>query len=97
MLLYSLGRITLGDGVTLDRRAHLCAGTHDFTDPNFPLLRPPISVGAGSLIGIDAYIGPDVSLGERCVVHPRASVYRSFGAGAVLRGNPAKDEREVEP
>lgn len=91
--LYSLGEITIGDGAVLDYRAHLCAGTHDFSDPVFPLLRPPIEIGAGSFIGMDAYIGPDVKLGERAVVHPRASVYRSFGDGAELRGNPAQDVR----
>jgi putative colanic acid biosynthesis acetyltransferase WcaF len=88
--LYSLGTITIGSGTVIDARAHLCAGTHDFTDSTFPLTRPPITIGSGSLIGIDAYIGPGVTLGDRCVVHPRASVYKDFHPGAELIGNPAR-------
>lgn len=89
-ILYSLGPITVGDDSLIDDRAHLCAGTHDMTDSRFPLLKPPITVGARCLIGIDAYIGPWVELGDDCRVWPRASVYKPAQAGARLRGNPAK-------
>jgi putative colanic acid biosynthesis acetyltransferase WcaF len=89
-LLYSLGPITIGSHTVLDRRAHICAGTHDHADPTFKLLRPPITIGERCLIGLDAYIGPDVTLGDNCTVHPRASVYRSVPAGTELMGNPAK-------
>ena len=89
-LLYSLGVITIGSGSVLDRRAHLCAGTHDHADPNFRLLRPPIELGERCFVGFDAYVGPDVTLGDGCTVHARASVYRSYPAGTELCGNPAR-------
>jgi putative colanic acid biosynthesis acetyltransferase WcaF len=88
--LYSLGVITIGDDSALDAFAHLCAGTHDHTDPAFPLLRPPVTLGARCLIGVDAYIGPGVELGDGCVVSARSSVHSSKPAGSVLEGNPAK-------
>lgn len=91
VILYGLGPIEIGSGTVIDFRAHLCAGTHDMTDSRFPLIKPPITVGAGCFIGLDAYIGPEVVLGDGCVVWPRASVYRSFPAGSELKGNPAKD------
>ncbi|MHC4100641.1 MAG: LbetaH domain-containing protein [Planctomycetota bacterium] len=90
VILYTLGVITIGDGVVIDDLAHLCAGTHDYTDSRFPLVKPPITIGAGTFIGIDAYIAPGVSLGAGCRVWPRASVYRSFGDGTRLQGNPAR-------
>lgn len=89
-ILYGLGLITLGDRVRIDTRAHLCAGSHDMRDTRFPLTRPPITVGADSFIGIDAFIAPGVTLGAGCIVHPRASVYRDVPDGVELRGNPAK-------
>lgn len=89
-ILYALGPVTIGDDTVIDREAHLCAGTHDMTDSRFPLVKPPISIGARCLIGADAYIGPEVTLGDDCRVWARASVYRSFPAGSRLRGNPAK-------
>jgi putative colanic acid biosynthesis acetyltransferase WcaF len=93
-ILYSLGMITIGSGTIIDVRAHLCAGSHDMRDTRFPLTRPPITVGARNRIGVDAYIAPDVTLGDDCVVHHRASVYKSFPDGTVVQGNPA---RVVEP
>lgn len=87
--IYSLGQITLGDGVVLDEKAHLCAGTHDMNDTEFPLLRSPITIGAGSFIGYDAFIAPGVTVGANCRVLPRASVYRDCPDDSVLRGNPA--------
>jgi putative colanic acid biosynthesis acetyltransferase WcaF len=89
-ILYALGTITLGDKVRVDTRAHLCAGSHDMKDTTFPLVRPPITIGDNSFIGVDAYIAPDVILGSNVIVHPRASVYRSFGDSVELQGNPAR-------
>jgi len=53
-LIYNLGRVTLGERVTISHRAHLCAGTHDHTKPDFPLLRPPITIGSEAWICADA-------------------------------------------
>ena len=89
-ILYSLGAITIGSGTIIDVRAHLCAGSHDMRDTRFPLTRPPIVVGSECRIGVDAYLAPDVTLGDKCVVQHRASVYKSFPDGSVLEGNPAR-------
>jgi len=89
-ILYSLGEITIGDNVVIDDFAHICAGTHDITDSRFPLLTPPIAIGKNTFIGIDAYIGPNVTLGESCRVWPRSSVHQDAPAHSELRGNPAK-------
>lgn len=97
VLLYNLGVITLGDGVVIDYHAHLCAGTHDFTDPRFPLLTPPITVGPRTFIGIDTYLAPGVSLGADCRVWPRSSVYKSFPDSTVIQGNPARAVTELRP
>ncbi len=91
-ILYALGPITIGDDTVIDRRAHLCAGTHDMTDSRFPLIKPPIVIGKRCLLGIDSYVGPYVEMGNDCRVAPRASVFKSVGAGSILRGNPAKVE-----
>jgi len=90
VILYALGIIKMGNNVVIDYKAHLCAGTHDMNDPRFALLTPPITIGAGCFIGIDAYIGPGVTLGDNCRVWPRASVYKSQAQGVILRGNPAR-------
>jgi len=90
VILYSLGEITIGDHVIIDDFAHLCAGTHDMNDSRFPLLTPPISIGSGTFIGIDAYVGPNVVIGSNCRIWPRSSVHASCGDNVELRGNPAR-------
>ena len=60
----------------------------------FPLIKPPITLGQGCFVGFDAYIGPEVVLGDQTIVHARSSVYRSTEPGSEWRGNPAK---RVEP
>ncbi|MDP7008217.1 MAG: hypothetical protein QGI78_01445 [Phycisphaerales bacterium] len=90
VILYSLGPIIIGDNVRIDTRAHLCAGTHDMKDTTFPLLRPPISIGNDTFIGIDAYIAPNVVVGNKCTIWPRTSVFKSCDNEAELSGNPAR-------
>lgn len=96
-LIYSLGMIEIGDGAVLDEKVHLCAGTHDMNDPAFPLLRSPITIGAGTFLGYDAFVAPGVTIGANCRVLPRASVYRNIPDGTVLRGNPAKAVTDCQP
>ena len=90
VILYTLGKITLGSRVRVDTRAHLCAGSHDMRDTTFPLTRQPISIGDDSFIGVDAYISPNISLGANTIVHPRASVYKNYNGDVSLQGNPAR-------
>ena len=49
-LIYNLGIITIGDRATISQRVHLCAGTHNYSDPSMPLLRLPIKIGAQAWI-----------------------------------------------
>jgi putative colanic acid biosynthesis acetyltransferase WcaF len=88
--LYALGPIRLGADVVISQGAHLCAGDHDIRDPNFPVLKPPITLGDGVWIAADAFIGPGVVIGERAVVGARAVVMRPVPAAAVVAGNPAR-------
>ena len=40
---------SIGRRATISHRAHLCAGTHDHTKSDFPLLRPPIMPGSAAI------------------------------------------------
>ncbi len=88
--IYNLGRITIGSRVTISHRAHLCAGTHDYSDPTMSLLKPPIIVGDQSWICTDAFIGPGVTVGEGAVAGARAVVVKDVEPWSIVAGNPAK-------
>jgi putative colanic acid biosynthesis acetyltransferase WcaF len=89
-LIYNLGPITIGERVTVSQRAHLCAGTHDYTDPAMPLLKPPITIGDQAWVCADAFVGPGVTVGEGAVVGARAVAVRDVPPWAVVAGNPAR-------
>lgn len=88
--IYNLGKIVIGERATISHRAHLCAGTHDFCNPNLPLLKPPIAIGDQAWICADAFIGPNVVVGEGAVVGARAVVTKDVGPWDVVAGNPAR-------
>lgn len=87
---YNLGSVTLGDHTVISQDVSLCAGTHDYTQPNLPLLRPPITIGSGVWICAEAFIGPGTFIGDNSVVGARAVVTRSVPPGVVVAGNPAR-------
>lgn len=90
VLVYNLGPVTIGRHVTVSHQAHLCAGTHDHTRADMPLLKPPIHVGDQAWVCADAFVGPGVTVGEGAVVGARAVVTRDVAAWQIMAGNPAR-------
>lgn len=88
--LYSLGVITLGEGAMISQHATLCAGTHDISQPNRPLLTPPVEIQKGAWVASEAFIGPGVVIGEQSVIGARSVVVKSIPAHTVAVGNPAR-------
>ncbi len=90
VVVYNLGPIRIGRQTVVSQDAYLCAGTHDYTRPELPLLRPPITIGSGVWIAAGAFIGPGVTIGDNSVIGARAVVTRDVPPGVVAAGNPAK-------
>ena len=89
-MIYNLGPITIGEQVTVSQQAHLCAGTHDHTDPAMPLIKPPITVHDQAWICADAFVGPYVTVGEGAVVGARAVAVKDVPEWSIVGGNPAR-------
>ena len=87
--IYNLGPVTLGEKVTISHRAQLCAGTHDYTVPDLPLIRSPIVVHDQAWICADAFVGPGVIIGEGAIVGARAVVMKHVEPWNIVAGNPA--------
>jgi putative colanic acid biosynthesis acetyltransferase WcaF len=96
VLIYNLGPVTLGEKVTVSHRAHLCAGTHDYRQPDMPLLKPPIEIRGQAWICADAFVGPGVIVGEGAVVGARAVVMKNVEPWMVVAGNPARVVKQRE-
>ncbi|MCC6426393.1 MAG: putative colanic acid biosynthesis acetyltransferase [Phycisphaerales bacterium] len=92
--IYNLGWIRIGSHTTVSQRAWLCAGTHDYTKIDLPLIRPSIVVGDGVWVCAGAFIGPGVTVGHNAIVGACAVVMRDVPEAAIVAGNPAKVVRE---
>jgi putative colanic acid biosynthesis acetyltransferase WcaF len=89
-VVYNLAEIRLGMNTVVSQDTYLCAGTHDYTRPDLPLLRIPIDIGSSVWICAGAFIGPGVSIGDGAIVAARAVVMRDVVPTAVVGGNPAR-------
>ena len=92
--IYNLGKVRIGDKATISCRVHICAGTHDYTRSDMPLLKPSITICDQAWICTDAFIGPRVVVGEGAVVGARAVAIKDIPAWKVVAGNPARTVKE---
>jgi len=88
--IYNLAPISIGDKTTISQRTHLCAGTHDHTKLDLPLVKGPIEILDMVWICADAFVGPNVKIGQGAVVGARAVVVKDVSPWAIVAGNPAK-------
>ena len=89
-IVYNLGPISIGDRTTISQNAHLCAGTHDFNQKEFPLVRASIEIGSDCWICADAFVGPSIQIGDGAIVGARAVVVKDVEPLSIVGGNPAK-------
>jgi putative colanic acid biosynthesis acetyltransferase WcaF len=89
VVLYCLGKITIGDRVSISQNTYLCAGSHDYSKEDMPLLRPPITIEDDVWLAADSFVGPNVTVGKGAVLGARAVAMRNLDPNTVYSGNPA--------
>ena len=92
--LYSQARITIGKRTVISQGVHLCAGTHDYTKPGFPLMTKPIFIGDYAWIAAEAFVHPGVVIGEGCVIGARSVVTKDMPSWMVCSGHPCQPLKE---
>ena len=90
VFIYNLGQVTIGARATVSLRAFLCAGSHDYSDPAFPLVKHPVVIAEDAWVCAGAYVGPGVTVGRGAVVAAQAVVTKDVEPWTVQAGNPAK-------
>lgn len=96
VMITAIDRVTIGDGCLLSGDVFISDHSHghDF-EKGSPVLQPlvpggAVVIGKNCFIGIRAVIMPGVTLGDGCVVGANTVVTKSFPAGAVIAGTPAR-------
>jgi len=87
---YNLGPVILEDRACVSQQAYLCAGTHDFSKPNLPLVVGPIVLGKDCFLGARAFIMPGVIVGEGAVIGACAVVTADMPPWTICAGHPCK-------
>ena len=90
VIVYALGKVKIGARSTLSQGAHLCAGTHDYSLSHRPLVKANIAISSDVWVCADAFIGPNVSIGEGAIIGARSVVMYDIKAKVMVTGNPAK-------
>lgn len=90
VVLYSLGEIEIGVNAVVSQRSYLCAASHDYTQPDFPIFNKKVVIGAQAWLATDVFVAPGVTIGEGAVVGARSSVFHDLPPMMVCVGSPAR-------
>jgi putative colanic acid biosynthesis acetyltransferase WcaF len=88
--LYNYALITIGADTVISQDCCLCTGSHDHTDPTFPLIWSPITIGSGCWLAARSFVMPGVSIGDGTVIGACSVVTRAVAGWSIAAGNPCK-------
>lgn len=92
--LYSLGAIEIGNNTVVSQNVYVCAGTHDYTKLEFPLLAMPIRIEDEVWLAAGSFIAPGVTIRHGAIVGARSVVLEDMPPAMICVGYPA---RPVKP
>jgi putative colanic acid biosynthesis acetyltransferase WcaF len=89
-ILYNPSVIHLESHCTISQEAYLCGATHDYQDPQFPLISFPITIGSHAWICARATVQAGVQVGEGAVLALGSVAAKDLEPWTVYGGIPAK-------
>jgi putative colanic acid biosynthesis acetyltransferase WcaF len=92
--IYNPAPVTLGSHAILSQDAYVCAATHDYDDPAFPLIAYAMNIGSYAWVCARASVAPGVNMGEGAVLGLGSVATRSLDAWTVYAGIPAVKVKE---
>ena len=80
--------VTIGAHCCISQRVFLCAGNHDYRQPDMRYRNRPVTVEDGAWVGAQSFVAPGVTIGSEAVISAGSVVTRNQPAGMVCAGNP---------
>ena len=87
--IYNPSPIYLESHCIVSQQAYLCGATHDYNDPDFPMISYSMRLGAYSWICARASVSPGVLVGEGAVLGLGAVAHQNLEPWTVYSGAPA--------
>jgi putative colanic acid biosynthesis acetyltransferase WcaF len=87
--IYNPAPVIFGSHAIVSQGAYICGATHDFNDPDFPLLAYSMTIGAYAWVCARASVAPGVNLGEGSVLGLASVATRDLDPWGVYAGAPA--------
>ena len=87
-VMYSQGRIKVGDRTTISQYSHICTGTHDYRSRGFELITRPIFIGSDCWLAASTFVHPGVNIGDGAIVGACSVVTRDLDSWKIYAGNP---------
>jgi len=93
---YNPVKISIGEGAVISQDAYLCAASHDYADPAFPLIHGTIVIGKKAWVAARAIVLMGTTIGDRSVVGAGRVVTKDVPPDSVCAGNPARVVKKIE-
>ena len=87
---YNLGKVVIGERVTIAQYAYICNGTHDLSVRLMPLVVGDVYISDDVFIGAKAIILPGLRLGKASVIGAGAVLAKDTEPYGIYVGNPAR-------
>ena len=95
--IYNPAPVRFGSHAILSQEAYVCGATHDYDDPDFPLIAYKMSFGAYSWICARASVAPGVEVGEGAVLGLGSVATRNLEPWTIYAGVPATKVKDRQP
>jgi putative colanic acid biosynthesis acetyltransferase WcaF len=92
--IYNPSPVEFGSHVILSQGSYICGATHDYNDPDFPLVAYRMRIEPYAWICARASVGPGVRVGEGAVLGLGSVATRDLQPWTVYNGHPAVAIRE---
>jgi putative colanic acid biosynthesis acetyltransferase WcaF len=86
---YNIAPVRIGARAIISQGVHLCTGTHDYRNPNFPLIAKPINIGIRAWVCAGAFVGPGVTIADGAILAAAGVTFHDLEAWTIYIGNPA--------
>jgi putative colanic acid biosynthesis acetyltransferase WcaF len=92
--LYNPAPMFLGSHAIVSQEAYLCAATHDYNDPKFPVVSFPMRLERYAWVAARACVSPGVNLGEGAILGLASVATKDLEPWSIYAGVPARKMKE---